>query len=143
MQEQKKDAIIDFISGWGYGFCFGNAINYLLTKEYLKAEAFTRLGIESGEIGFKKLGKVSIHTLVSTADVPDEIKKTITTLHKGIHMKQEPYLHEAYAMLVDYLDSSDTETNGERSNGSREDSAGLKQHAQKKRSRTDSSKAVE
>ncbi len=101
---------IDFISGWGYGFCFGNVVKYLTRYKHKggrtdlqKALYYFERGIQDGEIGFKKVGPVSAVAYVERLDVDKPVKEIICQLHRGIHMKQRQYITKAARDLEDFL----------------------------------------
>lgn len=114
---------IDFISGWGYGFCMGNVVKYVTRhklkggrQDLEKAAWYLRRGIEDAEVGFKKVGDINVHDFVGEKDLPEELQKVLVLLHRGVHMKRSEPLQESYSLLVKYLESSNTESDGERSN---------------------------
>lgn len=139
--KEGKHESIDFISGWGYGFCFGNVVKYLIRhkikngrEDLLKAEWYFKRGVEDQEIGFRRVGTVNEHEFLEDRNLPEEIKDCIKLLHRGVFMKRGSLIDESYALLVKYLESSDTKVDGERSNTAGANSSGAQQHATKKRS---------
>ncbi len=106
-----KHEPLDFISSWGYGYCYGSAVKELAScenkatdSEFLfMAKSFIERGILNGEIGFRRVGEVSAISFVKELQAPEAIKEVISWLHRGIHMKQKQYILKAQADLEDYL----------------------------------------
>lgn len=141
--KEGKHECIDFISGWGYGFCFGNVVKYLTRhkikggrQDLEKAAWYFKRGVEDQEVGLRRVGEINEHEFLSDKDLPQEIKECLMLLHRGVFMKRGQFIDQSFELLVKYLESSDTKADGERSNGAGADSGCSQQHTQKKRSNT-------
>lgn len=114
-----KHETIDFLTGWGYGYCFGNTIKYLTRyrlkngdEDLQKALWYLNRGFEEKEIGFKKIGSITAESYVKSKNIDDEVKSVIEILHKGIHMKRMQYVAQALEGLEDFIASRHNEVNG-------------------------------
>lgn len=105
-----KYECIDFISGWGYGYCFGNCIKYLTRyklknglEDLKKAQWYMNRGYSEMEFGFKKVGDINAIEYADSKDLDDEVRECIKTLHRGIHIKQRHHILKAIELLEEFI----------------------------------------